>query len=177
MNRVMNALRYSVASYLRFGRSWGHINAGPAADALWHVANCHRKHVRRIGELLIGRHWHVESRAFPLAFTGLNELSIGCILPLSIEDEKQIISLIEASAVALKGDSEANELAAEVVDSEQRHLQTLQRASDHCSITSDMSARAKRKRSVWPVGHSRLARRKPSVAKLVPIPRSSVNRL
>ncbi len=168
MNRVMNALRYSVATYLRFGRPWVHSNAGAVAEALWHLANSHRKHVRRIGELLIGRHGHVVSRAFPTAFTALNDLSIEYLLPLIVEDERQIIRLVEASAIALKGDSEATELAAEVVDSEKRHLQELQRASDLRSIASGKSARARRKQSVWPTANSRLAPRNLSLAGAIP---------
>ena len=161
MNRVMNALRYSVANYLQIR----HFCVGPAADALWQLAACHRKHVRRIGLLLRARHWHVVSRAFPMAFEALNDLSIEYLFPLIIEDERQIISLVEASAVALQGDSEANELAAEVVDSEKRHLQTLQRASDHRAITSEMSAGAKRQGSVWPTPNSRWVLRSLVVAK------------
>ena len=90
-----------------------------------------------------------------MAFTALNDVSLEHLLPLIIEDERLIIRLIEASAVALPDDREANELATDIMVCETRHLQTLQRASDNRSFPSDMSARAERKRSAWPIDNSR----------------------
>jgi len=108
----MNALRYSLASYLRFARPWIDASTQSIAESIGHVAQHHRQHVTRIGELLVDRHGHVESRAFPQAFTGLNDLSIEYLLPLVIEDEKQIIRVIEATAVALECDAEASSVVA-----------------------------------------------------------------
>jgi hypothetical protein len=61
-----------------------------------------------------------------MAFTGLNDPSIEYLLPLVIEDEKQIIALIELAADALACDPAARELPAEIVECERRHLQMLQ---------------------------------------------------
>jgi hypothetical protein len=125
MNRVMNALTYSVARYLRFARPWVDFRADVIADLVGQVADSQGEHVLRIGELLIERHGHVESRTFPLAFRGLNDLSVEYLLPLVIEDEKQIIALIESAADALTCDPEARELVVEIVECERRHLQML----------------------------------------------------
>ena len=40
MNRVMNALRYSVANYLRFARPWVEVCASPSRIrfGMWHTA-------------------------------------------------------------------------------------------------------------------------------------------
>jgi hypothetical protein len=126
MNCVLNALTCSVARYLRFGRPWVDFRADAIADLVGQVADSQGENVLRIGELLIERHEHVESRTFPLAFTELNDLSIECLLPLVIEDEKQIIALIESAAEALTCDPEARELVVEVAECERRHLQMLQ---------------------------------------------------
>jgi ferritin len=152
INQVMNALRYSLASYLRFARPWIDASAQSIAETIRHVAQDHRQHVTRIGELLVNRHGHVESRAFPRPFTGLNDLSIEYLLPLVIEDEKQIIQIIEASAVALNCDVEVSDLLAEVLDIEKRHLRVLERAPGRRrAMGSGESIQARRQASVWPV--------------------------
>ncbi len=38
MNRLLNALRLSVATDLRFARPWVKVSVEPSADALWQVA-------------------------------------------------------------------------------------------------------------------------------------------
>ena len=81
-----------------------------------------------------------------MAFTALNDLSIRYVFPLIIEDEKQIIQLIIASADILKHDIEAYELMAEVVDHERLHLQLLQLASEPRRLTTgDISIPANRR--------------------------------
>jgi len=138
MNRVMNTLTCSVARYLRFARPWVDFRANAIADLVGQVADSQGEHVLRIGELLIERHGHVELRTFPLAFTGLNDLSIDYLLPLVIEDEKQIIALIESAADALACDPEARQMVVEVVECERRHLQMLQSGLIHSyAIASD----------------------------------------
>jgi hypothetical protein len=126
INLPMNALRYSLASYLRFACPWVDASAQSIGERIGRVAEGHRQHVARIGELLVERHGHVKSETFPSAFTGLNDLSVEYLLPLVIEDEKQIIRVIEATAVILDSDAEASDLVAEVLDVEKRHLQALQ---------------------------------------------------
>ena len=82
LNRVMNALACSVASYLRFARPRIDAGAEGVADTVRHVAVSHRNHAFRVGELRRERHGHVESRTFPIAFTRLNDLSVEYLLPL-----------------------------------------------------------------------------------------------
>jgi len=151
INHVMNALRYSLASYLRFARPWIDASAQSIADTISNVAESHRQHVTRIGELLVERHGHVESRIFPSAFTGLNDLSIGYLIPLVIEDEKQIVRLVEASAPALEYDAEASELVAHIVVSAKLHLQILERGVGHRRTTwRGRSIQARHQSSQWP---------------------------
>jgi hypothetical protein len=127
INGTINALRYSLARYLRFARPWVDASAESIAEMIEKVAASHRQHFTRLGELLVERHGHVESRAFPSVFTRLNDLSIEYLLPLVIEDEKQIIRVIESNAVVLGHDAEASSLLDEVLDCEKRHLQVLER--------------------------------------------------
>jgi hypothetical protein len=136
MQHVMNALRYSLARYLRFAQPRVEASAQPIADAVGHVAETHGKHVMRIGEFLLERQGHVASRTYPLAFTRLNNLSIRYLLPLVVDDEVQIIRLVEAAANALECDAEAHELLAEVGESGKRHLQLLRDASNHRQATT-----------------------------------------
>lgn len=132
LNRVMNALRYSLASYLQFARPWIGANArADVVDAIARVADHHRDNVMRLGELLIERHRHVELQSFPTAFTGLNDLSVEYLLPLVIENEKRIIRLVEATAGALEHDIEAHRVLAEFVDREKLHLQSLVERKRH----------------------------------------------
>jgi len=166
INRMMNALRYSLASYLRFARPWVDAGAQTIAETIGHVAESHRQHVTRIGELLVERHGHVESRTFPRPFTGLNDLSIEYLLPLVVEDEKQIVRIIEASAAALECDAEASDLVAEIIDSEKRHLQILERAPGRRrAMRSDASVQARHRASEWPAANGSLHLRTPPVGR------------
>lgn len=132
INRPMNALRYSLASYLRFARPRVDADSRAVADALIGVATGHDLGVTRIGELLVKRHGHAVSQTFPAVFTALNDLSIRYILPLVIENERQIVRTMEAAAVELECDAVAYDLVAELVDRERRHLHTLQQLRGAC---------------------------------------------
>lgn len=125
MNRVRNALAWSVASYLRFARPRIDAGAEGVADTVRHVAISHRNHVFRVGELRRERHGHVESRTVPIAFTRSSDLSVECLLPLVIEDEKEILAFIESAADAIANDADARELLSAVVETEKRHLRVL----------------------------------------------------
>ena len=129
INRVMNALRYSLVSYLRFARPWVDADAQSLKTTIKDIAKQHRKHVMRIGKLLLSRYGHVESRTFPIAFGSLNDLSIEFLLPLVIEDERQIIRLVETSADALQSDAEVFGLMVDVLATETRHIELLQTAT------------------------------------------------
>jgi hypothetical protein len=166
ITRVMNALRYSLASYLRFACPWVDASKQPIAEAIRHAAEGHRQHVTRIGELLVERHGHVESRTFPRSFTGLNDLSIEYLLPLVIEDEKQIVRIIEASLAALESDAEASDLMAAIIDSEKRHLQMLERTPSHPrAMRSDASVQAQHRASEWPAANGSLQLRTPPLGR------------
>jgi hypothetical protein len=149
MQRVMNALRYSLARYLRFAQPRVEASTQPIADAVGHVANAHGKHVKQIGEFLLERHGHVESQTYPLAFTRLNNLSIRYLLPLVVDDERQIIRLVDAAANEFERDAAANELLAEVGASGKRHLQMLREVPEHHEMMpSDMPVAARRRTPV-----------------------------
>lgn len=154
INRVMNALRYSLANYLRFARPWSDVRGQSIAETIGCVADGQTRHVMRIGDLLVKRHGHVESRAFPKAFTGLNDLSVEYLLPLVIEDEKQIVRLVEASAAALEGDREASDLLAEIIECEKEHLQRLERSPVHSRAMMDRASIPARHRTyTWPTAN------------------------
>jgi hypothetical protein len=130
IGRVMNSLRYSLASYLQFARPWVDAHSQVVADTIAHVAASHNHDVTRIGELLVERHGHVVSQTFPAAFAALNDLSMRYVLPLVLEDERQIVRLMEAAIVELEVDAEAYNLVAELVDRERRQVRILQRLLD-----------------------------------------------
>src|SRR5688572_16913945 len=82
INRPMNALRYSLASYLQFAQPWVDADSQAVADTIACVATSHDRGATRIGELLVMRHGYVASQTFPAAFTALNDLSTRYVLPL-----------------------------------------------------------------------------------------------
>jgi hypothetical protein len=146
---VMNALRYSLASYSRFARPWVHVGAKTISESITRVAEVHRQHVIEIGELLVARHRHVESRTFPSRFTGFNDLSIEYLLPWIIEDQIQILRVIKATARAITDDVAASNLLAKIVAVEKQNLQILRSASDHRhSIDNEMTLVTNRRRAV-----------------------------
>lgn len=98
ISRVMNALRYSLASYLQFARPWADPDVRAGADVIARVANSHDRDTTRIGKLLVERHCHAVSQAFPAAFTVLNDLSVRYVLSLVLEDERQIVRLMGGSS-------------------------------------------------------------------------------
>lgn len=162
INGTINALRYSLARYLRFARPWVDAGAESTAEMIEKVAESHRQNVTRLGELLVERHGHVESRAFPSVFTRLNDLSIEYLLPLVIDDEKQIIRVIESNAVVLEHDAEASSLLDEVLDCEKRRLQVLEGLPVRRPAMSGGSFIQPRHRaSKWSVEGESLRRRMP----------------
>jgi hypothetical protein len=130
IKRVMNALRYSLASYLQFARPWIDANGESIADAIKCVAGHHSWHATRLGRLLMKRRANVVSRAFPATFTALNDVSVRHALPLVIEDSQRIVRHIEASLNTLRPDRDAYQLAMEICDGEKRHLSLLQNLHD-----------------------------------------------
>ena len=59
LNGTINTLRYSLARYLRFARPWVDAGAESTAEMIEKVAESHRQHFTRLGELLVERHGHV----------------------------------------------------------------------------------------------------------------------
>src|SRR5688572_9477460 len=90
MNRVLNLQRFSLPNYLRFARPW----TREADHVLWAIvfgiADVQQRHAARVGELLVERHASTEPGAFPMRFTGLNDLSIRYLAPLVVEDLNRI---------------------------------------------------------------------------------------
>ena len=157
INRPMNALRYSLARYLRFVRPWIDANCQSIAETIGRVAESHSRHVTRLGKLLVERQGHAESRTFPRAFGAFNDLSIEYLLLVIIEDERQIIGLFEATAIALECDAEAFNLVVEVLAHEKLHLQILERALSHrYAMRSDTPSQARHRASEWPAANGSL---------------------
>jgi bacterioferritin (cytochrome b1) len=166
--QVMNALRYSLASYLRFAHPWIDAAAQFIAEKIERVAEDHHRHANRIGELLVDRHGHVASRTFPRTYAALNGLSVEYLLPSVIEDEKQIIHIVEAASASLERDAEAFALLAEILASEKRHLQILERLpARRGAIGIARSIRPRQQGSKWPTGIGSLRLRTPSVRRAV----------
>jgi hypothetical protein len=159
----MNSLRYSLASYLQFARPWVDAHSQVVDDTIAHVAASHNHDVTRIGELLVERHGHVVSQTFPAAFAALNDLSIRYVLPLVLEDERQIVRLMEAAVVELEVDAEAYDLIAELVERESWHLRILRELMDDWRATRTFAAiQTMRRPPKWPTavdGHKAIATR------------------
>ena len=126
LNCLLNLERFSLANYLRYASPVVRPGDEPLRDALGQIARDQREWARRVADLITRRKAGVQpSRGFPAKYTAYNDLDIRYLLGRVIEDEERIVREVWRCLGELRGDPEAEALAAEVLDSEQAHIKRL----------------------------------------------------
>jgi len=131
LNRVLNLLRFSLASYLRFSRPWTREADHHLLALVFGIAKIQKENAMRVGAFLVERHASVESGTFPVSYTGMNGLSIRYAAPRVVEDQKRIVRELCWCSDVLPRDPEAQELVREVLRDEERHLKVLREELHH----------------------------------------------
>jgi hypothetical protein len=98
---------------------------------LFRIAEVQTQNASRIGELLVERHASVEPGAFPMRFTGLNDLSIRYATPRVVDDLERIIHELHGCGDLLRNDEVAWDLVQAILRDEQRHLTLLREELRH----------------------------------------------
>jgi hypothetical protein len=125
LNRLLVALRYSLASYLRYARPWAHAGNARLLEAVRRITADHEAHVGRLGALILKRRGRVELAQFPTRFTAYNYLALDYLAPRLIEHQRGLIEEIARCIAGLGGDPEARRLAEDILAREKRHYRTL----------------------------------------------------
>ncbi|HZT82487.1 MAG TPA: ferritin-like domain-containing protein [Gemmataceae bacterium] len=126
LNRLLNLERFSLANYLQYARPVVRPGDEALREAVGQIARDQAECARRIAGAITRRKAGVQpSRGFPAKYTAYNDLDIRYLLGRLLEDEERIVREVWECLGELRGDPEAEGLAAEVLDSEQAHLKEL----------------------------------------------------
>lgn len=126
LNRLLNLERFSLAKYLQYARPLVRPGDEALRDAVGRIACDQLECARRVADLTTRRKAGVQpGQGFPAKYTAYNDLEIRPLLDRLIEDQERIVREVGACLAALGGDHEAECLTAEVLGSEQTHVNTL----------------------------------------------------
>jgi hypothetical protein len=126
LNHLLDLERLSLANYLQYAQPWVRPTDQALRETVERIAREELECGRRIAALLVRRKAAVNlGQGFPAKYTAYNDLDLRYLLNRLIEDEERIIQEVRAALADLRGDAEAEALAAEVLRREQAHLKML----------------------------------------------------
>lgn len=123
LNRLLQILYRSLPVYLEIAHPWTTNCDQPACDLLGRMAADHRHYAGRIAEAMQEARGCVDYGSFPMAFTGLHDVSLAYLLKRAYELQKRDVACIEQCAAGLSGPH--RQLAEEVLGIERKHSERL----------------------------------------------------
>jgi bacterioferritin (cytochrome b1) len=125
LNRLLALLRYSLASYLPYARPWAHAGNARLLEAVRRVTADHQAQAQRVARMILARRGKIEPGCFPMRFTAYSDLALDYLARRLAEQQGEMVREIAACVADLSGDSEARQLAEEILVGEKQHLRTL----------------------------------------------------
>jgi len=126
LNRLYIIEHRSLAMYMVDSCPWSHPGDEKAAQVIAHIVADQKAMAARLAELIDAREGRLHNGSFPMQFTDLNMVSLDYLVGELARLLREDIESIRASVEKLAGDREAQELAEEILGSEQAHLEALE---------------------------------------------------
>jgi hypothetical protein len=141
LNEILVILHRSLPVYLSHAAPWVAYGNEEAHRVLARIVAEKEDHVHRLTELLDARRYTIDRGEFPMDYTSLHDVSLDYLLNELIGGQRQEVQRIDDCERRLAGDREGRVLAAEVLDTAQRHLRWLETLESPEQVTGN-SARA-----------------------------------
>ena len=126
LNRILATLNRSLPQYLADADPWTQAGDEQAAQTLRRIVEDQRRDINRLAEYIIEHAAHVLPGQWPMEFTDLNFLSLDYLLQEIVRHQRQDVAQVERCVALLDNDSEARELAEEILGSEKAHLEAVE---------------------------------------------------
>ena len=126
LNEILVILHRSLPVYLSHAVPWVAYGNEEAHRVLARIVTEKEAGVHRLTELLVARRYTINRGEFPMDYTSLHDVSLDFLIKHLIRDQRQEVQRIEYCERRLAGDREGRVLAAEVLDTAQRHLRWLE---------------------------------------------------
>jgi hypothetical protein len=126
LNEILVTLHRSLPVYLSHAAPWVAYGNEEAHRVLARIVEEKEDHVHRLTELLDARRYTIGRGEFPMDYTSLHDVSLDFLIKQLIRDQRHEVQRIESCERRLAGDREARVLAAEVLETAQRHLRWLE---------------------------------------------------
>jgi hypothetical protein len=130
LNRLLRILCRSLPMYLEDAHPWTDGESQPAQTALARLTADQRFFCRRIAQAISERGGQPEPGHFPMAFTGLNDVTFDYLLGQVVDKLRCDLSAIERCVADLASTPDARTLAEEVLGNMQGHWDILKGLKD-----------------------------------------------
>ena len=131
LNRLSVAHSRSLPVYLQYAPPWLEKGNEEVTTVLEQIVSDQEATVDRIGTMIQSAGEDVDPGKFPIAFTGLHDLSIEYLVSLMLEGQREIISISEQAISELAADAMAQAVAQESLGAAKAHLDSLLEIADH----------------------------------------------
>jgi hypothetical protein len=126
LNQLLRLLFRSLPVYLRETQFWARGGDAPALAALHTIAADRKRFAERLAEAIDKRGGVADAGRFPVAFTGLNDVSLEYLLECVGREQQEEIPALQRHLMELEGDPEAHALAAEVLANACKHREMIE---------------------------------------------------
>ena len=126
LNRLLAVHSRSLPQYLCSAHPWTTAKDSQAEHVLRQMADDHRLMVERIGSAILAEGQRPELGEFPMAFTGMHDLSIQYLIHEVAERQRQGLATIRQCVEQLQHAPAARALAEEALGAAEGHLQNLE---------------------------------------------------
>jgi hypothetical protein len=126
LNEILATLHRSLPVYLSHAAPWVAYGNEEAHRVLARIVAEKEDQVHRLTELLDARRFTIDRGEFPMDYTSLHDVSLDFLINQLIRDQRHEVQRIESCERRLAGDREGRVLAAEVLETAQRHLRWLE---------------------------------------------------
>jgi hypothetical protein len=139
LHRVLDSLRFSLASYLHFATPRSDEETRRLALLIARVADGHRESSQRIAEFLTNRRYAIRSGVFPKRFTAFNDLAVEYVAEQVVKDQVQRIRLLQDMLASVAHDKAAHLLVGQILAEECEHTRVLRNECEQLSPTTTLA--------------------------------------
>jgi hypothetical protein len=136
LNRLVVLHNRSLPMYLHYAVAGWNDRSRQAAELLEQIVADQTEMVNRLGEMIVDGGGNVDSGEFPLAFTGLHDLSFDYLLQLMIGYQRRTIQAIEKCVDQLPANRMSRPLAQEALGMAKAHLDAMCEAAQRSQSVS-----------------------------------------
>lgn len=130
LNGALVRLNRSLLQYA--GESWPWADAEAAGEraVIDSLVERQRKHVGRLADLLLDRHWAPDFGVYPTEYTDLHYVALEYLLSLLVASEKDVLEELDRAQLLCIGDDQATQLLEQARADQRDIVEQLQNLAD-----------------------------------------------